>query len=269
MRFHFVAAAVRPTQDANDMKRIAGKILFPLLKRVERKAAYLRGKGYGSYSVEQEAKVAVELLARPPSLVIDVGGNVGIYSECIRKIAPGAEIHLFEPSRHCLAILDQKFAGVEDIVINPTALAEEAGEATLFADQPGSGLASLTHRDLGHLGVDFDWAETVQTLRFEDYWRSALGSRPIDIVKIDVEGHELDVLRGFGKAVANVSIFQFEFGGTQVDTRTFFKDYFKFFYEAGFKLYRIGPLGLDELSGYTESDESFVISNYLALKGHA
>lgn len=61
-------------------------------------------------------------------------------------------------------------------------------------------MASLTQRKLDHLNIAFETTESIKTLRFEDCWFQELQNRPIDLVKIDVEGHELKVLKGFGKA---------------------------------------------------------------------
>ena len=51
--------------------------LFRVLERVERKAAYLRGKGFDGGTTQQEARWAHELLGSPPNLAVDIGGNVG------------------------------------------------------------------------------------------------------------------------------------------------------------------------------------------------
>lgn len=241
-------------------------LLFGLLERVERKAAYLRGKGYGTASWNQEVKAALALLGRPPELVLDVGGNVGDYAATMRRMAPGAEIQVFEPSASCYAKLRERFSGDARTRIERVALSDHDGEGTLYADEDGSVLASLTRRDLAHLGIAMDTVETVPVIRLEDYWKSQLGSTNIDVVKIDVEGHELSVLRGFGSALNAASVIQFEFGGTQIDTRYYFKDYYQLLDGAGFKVFRISPLGLETIDRYKESDENFLTANYLAAR---
>jgi len=139
------------------------------------------------------------------------------------------------------------------------AVSENNGFSELFSDAPGSGLASLTKRRLDHYGLEFNVKETVETIKFEDYWKSTLSMRAIDIIKIDVEGHELDVLNGLGASIFKTKSIQFEFGGTNIDTKRYFQDYWYYFKEYPFKIYRITPFGLNPIGYYRESEESFSI----------
>lgn len=241
-------------------------LMFRFLAKVEGKAAYLRGKGYGTATVEREAEAALGLLGRPPKLVLDVGANKGIYAAAVRRRAPEAEIHLFEPSAACCLELRERFAADPSVIVNAVALSDREEQMTLYSDQAGSGLASLAQRNLDHLGIELSETEPVSSIRLEDYWKHSLGARPIDLAKLDVEGHELRVLKGFGDALERTQIVQFEFGGTNVDAREFFKDYFQFFTGRNYRLFRISPVGLEPIDRYDESDEHFSITNFLASK---
>ena len=240
--------------------------LFRVLESVERKAAYLRGKGYHGGTPREEARWAHDLLGSAPLLAIDIGGNVGHYTAELRRRTSGVEVHVFEPSAVNVARLKARFSADPAITIVPAALSNSAGEATLFSDAPGSPLGSLSLRKLDHLGIPFDVQETVSTQRFESYWRDHLGMRPLDIVKLDVEGHELDVLEGFGPAIDCVKVLQFEFGGCNIDTRTYFRDFWYFLSEKSFDLYRIAPIGYEYIPEYRETDEFFSLSNFVAVR---
>ena len=248
------------------VKAAMANLLFRLLAKIEGKAAYLRGKGYGTASLEGEARAALHLLGRPPKLVLDVGANMGGYAAAMRELAPDAHIHMFEPSAVCCIKLRQMFAADELATVEEVALSDYEGDGTLFSEQAGSGLASLTRRNLDHLGINMDTSEAVHVMRFDQYWKTRLGSKDVDIVKIDVEGHELSVLKGFGQALAKTSVIQFEFGGTQIDTGRYFKHYYELLEQAGFRMFRISPLGLERVDGYTESEENYLTTNYLAAK---
>lgn len=240
--------------------------LYNVLERIERRAAYLRGKGFSSRTAKQEADWAHRLLGSAPLLAVDIGANVGHYTAELRRRAADVEIHVFEPSAVNVERLRTRFAADAAVVIVPAALSNSAGEATLFANVPGSPLGSLTRRNLEHVGIALEVEESVATMRFDDYWRDRLRKRPVDIVKLDVEGHELAVLEGFGEAIEHVQVVQFEFGGCNIDTRTYFRDFWHFFRARSFDLYRITPMGFEYLPEYRETDECFSLTNFIAVK---
>jgi FkbM family methyltransferase len=183
----------------------------------------------------------------------------------LRKNNPKLEIHIFEPSAVNIRKLRARFKNDTLTRLVPLALSDSSGSASLYADESGSGLGSLTKRRLDHFGIAFNAEETVNTIRFEDYWRTELRGRPLDLVKLDIEGHELAALKGFGKALQVTRALQFEFGGCNIDTRTYFQDFWYFFQEQRFALYRITPFGAERIRRYKERDEFFKTTNYIAV----
>jgi len=240
-------------------------MISQLLFYIERVAAYFLGKGWGSSTVRKEFAAAVSLLDEEKvSICIDIGGNKGTYSYEIIKNFFECKVVIFEPADSNVKLLNDKFSKFPNVTVEQAAVSNQIGDATLYSNEDGSGLASLTKRRLDHFGINFENTESVKTLRFEDYWKSVLNSQQIDICKIDIEGHELDALAGFGEAIKHISVIQFEFGGCNIDTRTFFQDFWYFFQENGFDLYRITPIGLIHIPRYRELDEFFITTNYLA-----
>lgn len=244
---------------------MAPQSFFRVLNLFERSAAYMQGKGYGAATIEREVGLLQSFLKSPPKLAIDIGGNVGNYAAELRRRNPRLEIHIFEPSVANITKLNARFGDDKLITLVPLAISDKAGDATLFSNEPGSGLGSLTQRRLDHFNITFDTEEVIRTTRFEDYWREQIGSRRLDMVKIDVEGHELAALKGFGGALSATRILQFEFGGCNIDTRTYFQDFWYLFAERDFDIYRITPFGSEKITQYRESDESFSTTNYLAV----
>jgi hypothetical protein len=87
--------------------------------------------------------------------------------------------------------------------------------------------------------------------------------------KIDVEGHEIDVLMGANHMLKQnkINLITFEFGGCNIDTRSFFQDFYYFFKDRGMKLFRITPSSyLHPITSYKEIDEQFRTTNFLAVK---
>lgn len=240
--------------------------LFKVFGRLEKISAFAQGKGYGAGAIKQEVKLATSFFKFPPKLAVDIGGNVGEYTAALRGLYSSLEIHVFEPAAGNVAKLKNRFGADSGVNIVQSAVSNSSGSATLFSNSPGSGLASLVKRRLDHFDINFDLTESVSTIRFEEYWGEILNGRQLDLVKIDIEGHELSALEGFGDAINNVKVVQFEFGGCNIDTRTYFQDFWYFFKEHGFRIYRITPFGLEVIHQYTEADEFFTTTNYLAVK---
>lgn len=260
---HFaLCSKIQKHMNAN---KIAKNAVFKTAQLIEKTAAYLQGKGYGSSSIEQENRLLRSLLARQPKVAVDIGGNIGSYTAELRKNYPEMEIHIFEPSKKNVEKLNNRFAADSLIKVNPVAVSDKIGNGVLFSDESGSGMGSLVQRNLEHLEIDFEVKESVGTVRFEDYWIKELKRCALDIVKMDIEGSELSALRGFGDAILYANLVQFEFGGCNVDARTHFRDFWIFFRDNKFKIYRITPIGLQELGCYRESDEFFSTTNYIAV----
>jgi FkbM family methyltransferase len=241
-------------------------VVFRISRQIERFTSLTQGKGYGSATIRQEVKLLQSFSVQKPRLAVDIGGNIGDYSAELRRNNPELEIHIFEPSKTNIDKLKNRFQHDKFLHIVPEALSHETGKAVLFSNEPGSGMGSMTKRRLDHFNIEFKTTEEIVTSRFEDYWRSHLGSREIDLAKIDVEGHELQTLQGFGEAINFSKVIQFEFGGCNIDTRTYFQDFWYFFKSHGFDIYRITPFGVEMIHKYREVDEFFKTTNFIAVR---
>ncbi|MBC7399967.1 MAG: FkbM family methyltransferase, partial [Mucilaginibacter sp.] len=190
-------------------------MIYRILAKIERTCARLQGKGWGAATVKKEVDILTKII-KDPKLAIDMGANVGEYTAHLKNKFNDIEIHLFEPSNINNEKLISRFNNDPKVVINNVAVGDKNGHGKLYSNAPGSSLASLTKRKLS----GFDSFETVTIIAFENYWKERLGKRNIDILKIDVEGHELDVLNGMGEALSKTKVIQFEFGGCNIDTRS-------------------------------------------------
>jgi FkbM family methyltransferase len=236
-----------------------------LWAEVERFAARRQGKGVGRSSCKAEVRQCASLLRRTPETVLDVGANVGDYSAAVLDRFPRTTVHAFEPSPDAAARLKGRFAGRKNVFVHEIAASDATGPVTLWSDRGGSGLASLTKRRLDHFGIPFEHRTEVQSDRL-DRIMERLGVDRIDWLKLDVEGHELSVLRGMGDRIKEVQLVQFEFGGCNIDTRTYFQDFWYFLRGHGFAVHRLTGSGPLEIGRYRESHESFCTTNYAAVR---
>lgn len=117
--------------------------------------------------------------------------------------------------------------------------------------------------EVGSAMLYFDSCEQVEVITLDSFCNYR-NLKP-HCIKIDVEGHELRVLQGATKTLETTYVVQWEFGGSSLDSRTFFKDFYDFFTECGFLLYRMSPIGLIPVTRYSEELEQFVFQTWIAL----
>jgi 31-O-methyltransferase len=149
--------------------------------------------------------------------VLDVGANVGVAAVFFALQCGATQVHSFEPVAPVFEILRQNTAAIDACQIHPYGLGAHAGEAEITY-YPGasamSGLYADAQRDRGLVrglllkqGVapsdaDRELTErfSPQRLRCELRTLSAFLAEGalarVDLLKIDVEGAELDVLAG-------------------------------------------------------------------------
>jgi FkbM family methyltransferase len=135
------------------------------------------------------------------SVVWDVGANVGLYTQ--KFIDKGArKVVCVEPAPMAVAALQARFAGLpaveERVIILPMALSDTAGTARMSANgasptnRLSPGAASPVAPAADSIVVEVNRADEVIA-------RQKLP--PPNVLKIDVEGFELEALRGFGDCI--------------------------------------------------------------------
>lgn len=199
-------------------------------------------------------------------VVFDVGANQGDFARAVVKILnTRVKIHCFEPSPTTFRILEKTLHANPNIQLHNLGLSERQEEATLYLDKEGSGCASLYRRNLGQ-GLVMALTEQVR-LRGLDEFCAESGIDHIHYLKLDVEGHELGVLRGASRMISAGAIdwIQFEFGGCNLDSRTYFRDFFDLL-NSRYALYRLLRNGFAPIRYYNEKQEVFSTTNFVALR---
>ena len=201
--------------------------------------------------------------------IFDVGANVGLYTEALfKQFGEKASIYSFEPSKKTFATLSQNISSnignKKSVHLCNIGLGEKESDMILFSDKDNSGLASLYDRKMDHFNVSMDKMETVKISTIDIFCRDN-NIKNIDFLKMDVEGHELSVLHGAKDMLAKKAIkyIQFEFGGNNIDSRTFFQDFY-YLLKDDFNLFRVVKDGLYPVFGYKEDYERFLCTVFFA-----
>lgn len=244
---------------------IARPGLQPVFRALYRFA--LAGMNYGGAGSETTSGddlglVQLARLGISEPTIFDVGANEGGYLVRALDAAPRGRIFSFEPSRTAYAQLERAFGTRPNVTLIRTGVGAKTMPATLWSSAPGSVLAStFANPELGPVT-----GEPIDIVSLDEFC-AAREIKSIDLLKIDVEGGELDVLRG-ARNLLNaraISIIQFEFGQPSLGSRTYFNDLFRML-EVDFRLYRVLPNAVVELGNYHETLEIFMSTNYLAVK---
>jgi FkbM family methyltransferase len=249
-----------------------------LLKRKLRSAAWkifnhIENNGCGEFKKNGEERFLVKFLeklkdSKSKNVIFDIGANIGDYSALVFDLASKKNIelnmHLFEPTKKSFLQLQNRFKQ-EAFVINNFGASNNNCEASIYYDKEQSTLASVYQRNLDHYDLKLSIEEKIQLKRLDDYIKEHNISH-IDLIKIDIEGHELHAFEGFGEFLNgdNVDYVQFEYGGANLDSGTSLLKIFEFFNSRGFSLAKVMKNGI-ELRDYKPFMENFMYSNYVAI----
>jgi FkbM family methyltransferase len=195
-----------------DLRRVAG-VAVPLLTPVAlreaidaRRIFQARGLHAGSLVEARRAYLSRVHLIPPwvdlrSGLIVDIGANEGNFSAAVAGLAPGARIIACEPNPAPRERLRARLGSKVEIV--DAAIGAEPGHATfnITAMDHNSSLRMPRSEKMGALLQQEGW-EVTERLDVEVTTLDALvGDRDVAVVKLDVQGAEMDVLMGGGEAL--------------------------------------------------------------------
>lgn len=174
------------------------RLLYHLPARLRRKAI-----DFGIANLEGRAYARLAERGYRPSGIIDIGAHEGNWTRSVREMFPDSRSLMIEASETQRRPLEAVCAELEDCTYQIALLGSEEGrEVTFFRMGTGSSImpeASNVARD----------AETLVTRRLDDLVAGA-GLSDNLFVKIDVQGAELEVLKGGEETLSRASMVQLE-----------------------------------------------------------
>ncbi|SRR5579871_29594 len=208
--------------------------------------------------LENETPLLERLAPRRFQTALDVGANVGNWTAAASSAWKECRFYSFEPAPETFAQLSAR-EWPSRVVCEHLALSDSEREETMYFYPSSSELTSSLH-------VHAHEAQAFQMHMMDgDRYLEQHGIEQVDFLKVDVEGCEYKVLRGFAGAIAagRVRCIQFEYGAFSLATRFLLQDY----YDLLGSRYRIGKLHPEyvDFRDYDWTHERFRFANYLAV----
>tara|TARA_R110000868_G_scaffold132381_8_gene343345 strand:+ start:21745 stop:22566 length:822 start_codon:yes stop_codon:yes gene_type:complete len=209
--FHFIAKLpsfpgkltlankVFSDENKNYLRRINGGALLNLNlnDRIQRRI-YIKGVH------EPETEAPLLELAKDSKCFVDIGANVGYFSMMLSQVYPNLEVHCFEPMpRNIQALKLNKETNKNNINIHEVCLSDENTEVE-FAIPP-EGECGWGRIAQGELVKNFENRIKVPARTLDQMLSQEVFKSPPDLIKIDVEGNEMRVLKGAAQLLSKHS----------------------------------------------------------------
>ena len=150
---------------------------------------------------EREHKHILEKVARPGMRVFDIGANIGYYAVMeLGLIGPAGSLVAIEPSPANIGLLRKNLAlnGYSNVEIIEAAISDQGGERLFYLSRESN---LNTFHNVGS-GVDHLSGERVKVKTLTVPEVAAKCGVP-DLIRMDVEGHEVEVIRGMLPSIRN------------------------------------------------------------------
>jgi FkbM family methyltransferase len=210
---------------------------------------------------ESGEKWLIDVVGPECRTFVDVGGNRGDWTELMLGTAGRKRGLLFECSTSALCLLHAKFAADPELTIVAKAVGDQPGTATFYEEPEAGGTSSLVH---GYSHADAVPCQVeVTTL---DIALPANDIDFVDVLKIDVEGFDLLVLRGARSLLVEhrVGLVQFEYNQMWLGAGSTLREAIDLLTRMGYEVYLLNRRGLWQ-PDFRRYGEHLGMSNYVAV----
>lgn len=199
-------------------------------------------------------------------ILLDVGANVGNYSKTLAgTFNKKSLIYSFEPFSTPYSKLKEVSLQYQNIKPNKLGLSDREEELTIYSNDEFSEIGGVYDRNLVPNEIALDKKE-LNRFTTIDLFTKENNISHIHFLKIDVEGHELAVLKGAAELLEKkkIDFIQFEFGSGNYFSKTYFFDFYALL-SSNYNLYRLLKNGSVEIKEYNVDLEMQVLSNFVAI----
>jgi FkbM family methyltransferase len=225
---------------------------------------YLTWYGNASYEPKKNGErwLIERLRGEHFETILDIGANVGAWAGLAATAFPAATTYALEIVPATFTLLRTAVARFPSIRPINLGLADHTGRLRVRYNPDASAHTTFTTYSHGWVGETLECEVTTG-----DAFLQAHNLTTVDFLKLDVEGAEHLVLRGFERALADgrIRFVQFEYGRVNILTGFLLKHFYDLFAEYGYVVGKIYPDYVD-LQDYNLGDEDFLGPNFLACR---
>ena len=152
-------------------------------------------------------KISKELDSqKDPGWFFDVGANVGLYSWEVRKVSPHRKILAFEPDPQNIKLLEKTLSepDLQNIEVCRCALSNKVSEVSFFQDNLTSATGCVAGKDKPWIEQYLNGSANEIRVKTETLDAVVSEDKIPSLIKIDVEGHEAEVLQGGKNTLSEV-----------------------------------------------------------------
>ncbi len=172
-----------------------------MLRYFRSKMAYALRRRLG-FPLEELALLRLRNAGLQPKLVFDVGASFGPFVDNIWRVWPDAEIHCFEPEPEYAALLEKRASTNTKLHVCKALVGATARSTQAYYFHLGASSILPSTDDSTKLESIRTRSEKMITL---DHYCEQQGIKP-DFLKIDVQGFELEVLKGAENALSSIEV---------------------------------------------------------------
>jgi FkbM family methyltransferase len=214
------------------------------LSIARRRRAALRGTVAEWLSDDHIDSLELLQLLRPvaPTVIYDVGANVGTWTLLAKALMPAAQIHAFEPLPQHHGEFERNTAPTSGVHLHKLALGEAAGTASIrvmsFSDASSLLPLAAAGEEQWHIREVGQQHVRVEAM---DAWQRDGGWPLPSVIKLDVQGFELGVLRGGRQCLDHAAAVLVELSFREFyEGQCLFHDVVTFLADHGFTLHALG-----------------------------
>jgi FkbM family methyltransferase len=203
----------------------------------------------------------LECLGSSATTIFDVGANRGIWALVAHNHCVNANIYSFEIATETRIYLRENTANVEGIIVIDFGLSDHAGFERVKYYPERDTVTSIY--DYPH-PEQYIWKK--ERVEQGDTFVKEKGLTQIDLLKIDTEGADFRVLRGFDATLSRgmISVVQFEYGYAGILSRALLIDFYEYLEPKGYILGKLRSNYVD-FRPYQLKDENFFGPNFVAV----